>query len=82
MIRILRRPEVSEATGLGKSRIDELEREGKFPRRIRISTRATGWRSDEVEEWICSRPRAEEADADTAGRLRAAHAQRKEGADA
>lgn len=64
MLRIIRRPEVQAMTGLGRTRIDELERAGEFPARIRISTRACGWRSDELENWIKSRPRAADAPAD------------------
>jgi prophage regulatory protein len=52
-----RRPEVEAITGLKKSRIDELERAGKFPARVRISDRAVGWRSDELDAWIAARPR-------------------------
>lgn len=58
MLRILRRPEVAAVTGLSPTRIHELERKGEFPARVRLSERACGWRSDEVEEWIASRPRA------------------------
>lgn len=64
MLRIIRRPEIQAMTGLGRTRIDELERAGNFPARIRISTRACGWRSDEVERWIDSRPRAADIPAD------------------
>lgn len=64
MLRILRRPEVQAVTGLGRTRLDELERQGRFPQRIRISDRATGWRSDEVEEWIASRPLAKDKPSD------------------
>lgn len=56
--RIERRPEVQKRTGLGRTRLDELERKGLFPARVRISDRATGWLSDEVDAWIASRPRA------------------------
>lgn len=59
MLRILRRPEVESIVGLRRTRIDELERTGRFPKRIRLSARAVGWRSDEIEDWITSRPRAE-----------------------
>lgn len=80
MLRILRRSEVEAATGLRKSRLDELERRGDFPQRVRISARATGWRSDEVEQWIASRPRASEVDADSSERLRAtSHQDRAKG---
>lgn len=66
-ISILRRPEVVRRTGLSNTRIDVLEKAGKFPARVRISERATGWRSDEVDEWIRARPRASDAPPDPAG---------------
>lgn len=66
-LRILRRPAVEAITGLKKTRIDELERAGKFPQRIRISSRATGWYNTEVEEWVKSRPRASEVRPDPGG---------------
>ena len=58
MQRILRRPEVVSATGLSASRIHELEQKGQFPARVRLSDRACGWLSDEIEAWINARPRA------------------------
>ena len=58
MLRILRRPEVLAITGLSATRIHTLERRGEFPTRVRLSDRACGWRSDEIEEWIKARPRA------------------------
>lgn len=64
MTRLIRRRELVELVGLRPSRIDELERAGKFPARVRISDRACGWRSDEVDAWIDARPRAAEAPAD------------------
>lgn len=66
-LRILRRPEVMTMTGLRRTRLDDLERRGDFPRRIRISDRAVGYRSDEVETWIASRPRADEVGPDRGG---------------
>jgi len=80
-VRILRRPEVAAITGLGKSSIHELEREGSFPQRVRLSTRATGWRSDEVQAWIESRPRATDAGSDCDDRLRASHRDRARGGE-
>ncbi len=58
MIRILRRPEVAALTGLSPTRIYELEIKGTFPARVRLSDRACGWKSDEIEAWIATRPRA------------------------
>ena len=69
MLNLLRRPEVEAATGLKKSRLDDLERAGEFPQRVRISARAVGWRSDEVERWIRSRPRATDVPGDSDERL-------------
>ena len=54
--RILRRPEVLDRVGFSQSTLYRLMELGAFPRPVRISTRATGWRSDEVEEWLASRP--------------------------
>jgi prophage regulatory protein len=71
MLRILRRPDVEAMTGLRRTRLDELEREGKFPQRVRISERATGWRSDEVEAWVASLPRAADVGSDMNDQLRA-----------
>jgi len=73
-LRILRRPEVEKICGLGHSRIHQLEAQGLFPRRVRISNRAVGWRSDEIEDWLASRPRATEVgverDEDVGARMR------------
>lgn len=58
MTRMLRLPDVMAVTGLSRTRLYELERAGKFPRRRKLSERATAWRSDEVDAWIDSRPTA------------------------
>lgn len=65
MLRILRRPDVEAITGLKRTRLDDLERRGEFPKRVRISDRATGWRSDEVEAWVAALPLAETAPPDS-----------------
>ena len=79
MLRILRRPAVIEATGLSGTRIDELEREGRFPARRRISDRAVGWISQEIEDYIASRPLASETPPDLAGNPRARGVGRRKG---
>jgi prophage regulatory protein len=68
MLRIIRPRDIESVTGLRQTRIRELEARGEFPQRVRISDRAVGWRSDEVEAWIESRPRAEDVPADTGAR--------------
>ena len=66
---ILRLPALLARVGLSHATIYRMISSGEFPRSVRIGVRATGWRSDEVEEWLASRPytapespgRAEEA---------------------
>ncbi len=66
---ILRGPEVSARVGLSRATLYRMIARGTFPRPVRLSERATGWRTDEVDEWLASRPhtvpesprRAEEA---------------------
>ena len=55
---LLRLKAVIELTGLCRSNIYRLEAEGAFPARVKLSERASAWRSDEVNQWINSRPRA------------------------
>ena len=61
--RILRGSEVDARTGLCKSTRYELEARGEFPKRRRISARASGYLEHEIDEWIASRPRADESPA-------------------
>lgn len=57
--RIVRLPEVCEITGLKKTWVYELERQGRFPRRRKLSTRASGWLHSELVEWVRARPVAD-----------------------
>lgn len=51
--RILRFPAVKATTGLGRTTIYELMKEGRFPKSRRIAgAHAVGWDSLEVEAWI------------------------------
>lgn len=59
IVKILRKPEVEQRTGLSGSSIDRLEASGNFPVRLRVSRGAVGWMSNEVDDWIASRPRGE-----------------------
>lgn len=54
--RVVREAEVRQITGLSRTRRFELMREGRFPRKIKLSDRASGWRLSEVESWLASRP--------------------------
>ena len=59
MVRYLRAPEVVQRVGLSETTIWRKEKQGDFPRRRRLSGNIVGWRSDEIEEWIESRPAAD-----------------------
>jgi prophage regulatory protein len=50
--RLLRFPDVRSRTGLSRSTIWRLERQGGFPRHRRISANAVAWSEDEVLAWI------------------------------
>jgi prophage regulatory protein len=54
-IRILRLPQVSSITGLGRTMIYQMEAEKRFPKRVRIGTRAVGWIEGEVRAWLQKR---------------------------
>jgi prophage regulatory protein len=54
-IRILRLPQVCSVTGLGRSMIYQLEADQRFPKRVRIGTRAVGWLEAEVRAWLRKR---------------------------
>ncbi|MCC7241570.1 MAG: AlpA family phage regulatory protein [Acidobacteria bacterium] len=49
--RLLRFAAVRARTGLSRSTIWRLERQGLFPRRRRISHGAVAWAAEEVEAW-------------------------------
>jgi len=55
--RILREPDVRRRTGVSRVTRWRWERKGIFPQRLRLGKNAIGWREDEVEEWIATRPR-------------------------
>ncbi len=56
--RVLRRPEVEARTGLSRSTIYALISQGRFPRPVKLSKRAVGWRAPDVVQWIESRTSA------------------------
>ena len=49
---IYRLEQVLEITGLGSDTIYRLAREGRFPKQIKLSERASGWISTDIEQWI------------------------------
>jgi prophage regulatory protein len=57
--RILRDAEVRNRTGLSRTTRWRLVRAGKFPKPVRLTEHAIGWRESAIEEWLASREAAE-----------------------
>jgi len=53
-----REPKVNETTGLSKSTRWRMEKTGDFPKKVQLSSRAVGWRAEEVIEWCRNREEA------------------------
>ena len=58
MPRLLTLRDVTAATALSRSSVYALMAESRFPKPIRIGTRAVRWVEQEVLDFIVSRPRA------------------------
>jgi prophage regulatory protein len=63
-IRLLRLPQVIDATGLGKTTIYALQAEGDFPMRVKITAHSVAWVEEEVQAWLTAR--IERASSETA----------------
>jgi len=61
--RFIRLHEVVQVTGLPKSTIYAFARKGLFPQPVKLSERASAWRSDELEQWIEARTKASRTEA-------------------
>lgn len=51
---ILRLPQVKQATGLSRATIYKMAASGKFPKPIKISARASGWRESSIIAFLDS----------------------------
>ena len=52
---ILRLPAVKARTGLSRSTVYAMMREGTFPLCVRLGARSIGWQSNLIDSWISSR---------------------------
>lgn len=52
---ILRLVVVLARTGLARSTLYSLIATGDFPRQVKLSKRAVGWRESDVNHWLSSR---------------------------
>jgi len=50
--------QVIDATGLGKTKIYELQAEGDFPMRVKITAHSVAWVEEEVQAWLTARIQA------------------------
>ena len=57
---ILRVDAVAERIGLARPTIYRMVKDGEFPRPVKITTRAVGWRESDLSAWIASREPVEE----------------------
>lgn len=57
-LRVLRLPDVIALTGLGRGSIYRLAKIGKFPKPVKLSERASGWRESDLNDWLLSRQEA------------------------
>jgi len=55
--------DVVHITNLSRTTIWRLERAGEFPRRLQLATNRVGWREEDIQDWIESRPRIVSASA-------------------
>lgn len=54
---LLRLPDVSAKTGLGRSTIYAWMDSGDFPKSISLGPRAVGWTKESIDDWIDERIR-------------------------
>lgn len=55
--RFLRLTEVIRRTGLGKTKIYELQKAGTFPSSVHVTSTAVRWVEGEVEDWLLAQVR-------------------------
>ena len=56
--RLLRRREVEEIVGMGRSSIYRQMDLGSFPRPVMVGPYAVRWRESDIRHWVESRPTA------------------------
>ncbi len=49
---ILRWPQVAKLTNLSRTTIWRMEKEGTFPKRVKIGPHSVGWKSSDIQEWL------------------------------
>lgn len=57
-LELIRPRDVRAVVGLSRSRVYELVQAGQFPKPIRLSERAVGWRRADLDAWLAAREAA------------------------
>lgn len=57
-IEILRRHDVEAMVGLRRSAIYAAMASGQFPKPVKLSRRAVGWKKSDVQQWLSTREAA------------------------
>lgn len=58
-MRVIRRHQIKEKVGFCAHHCARLERQGQFPKRVRLGPNAVGWLETEIDEWLRERERVE-----------------------
>lgn len=53
--RVIREAERLRITSISRSQAYQLEKQGRFPKRITLGTRSVGWRLSEIMAWVDQR---------------------------
>jgi prophage regulatory protein len=54
-LKIIRFPELIELIGLSRARIYQLMADDLFPKPIKLSVRAVGWKQADIQKWLDER---------------------------
>jgi prophage regulatory protein len=52
---IMRKKQVLATVGLSASTVYQMQKAGKFPLPVKLSARATGWLSSDIEAWLTNK---------------------------
>ena len=50
-MKLLRRKQVEEASGLSRSSIYQMMAEGRFPKPLKVGRRAVRWSEEDLKQW-------------------------------
>jgi len=56
--RIIRKPELLNMIGLSDPTVWRMEKDGKFPKRLRLGGNSCGWLISEINTWLADRAAA------------------------